>query len=777
MKVDIAIITIRGDEFTAVRKHIKTKRHQIPHGRTYLIGEVRTGKQRYTIAIARCMEQGTDAAQRLAHDIIHDLGPQLILVVGIAGGVPHDEFTLGDVVVSTRIVNPNVDTLHPDGTTDYTTRGGPPHPLVENIVSLLPGDPQMVGWTDSIQYERPTLDPEQANITGDNGWCERVSASLNKHFGEADKQSRSPIFTIGPVLSSNHLMKDPARLSEILKTHRSILAVEMEVAGVYEAAQGMDHQYPVMAIRGISDIVGLRRDNGWTEYACQSAAAFTYAFIMTDPLDLPPKSARSRTPVAPSEVSSTQPRGSESSIYPPPSVWHSNFDLRGQYVNGPQFNAENIFNQTPAFAHFIDSETLEAAQQKFAQLPLDTIPEVAPLPAGSFMPFSRNPLFVGHEGDLQVLAKMLKGGEVAVIGQTGIAAATGMGGIGKTQLASEFVHRYGQYFPGGVIWLNFSDEVNIQTEIAKCCAFGCLGRQISHDNISLEERIRLVLSSWQSPMPRLLIFDNCEDEALLEQWRPHTGGSHILITSLRPNWNLELGVKVLKMDVLSRVESVELLCKSRKDLSREDSALGEIADELGYLPLALHLAGSFLSKYSHTSFGTPVSYLARLRQTSPLVDPSLQVEGRTISTGHIKSLKQTFHIAFERLKTNDEVDVLARKLLARAVYFAPNVPSPDYILHLSVIEDANNIASMELMIEDALDRLITLGLLERFEDGVLRLHRLIKEVVRITMEGEESTEAQKAVEMTLCRYTNALNEKILIRNYLLCNHICTISLT
>src|SRR5713226_5810158 len=138
MKVNIAIMTIREDEFTAVRSRFQTERQQISGGRTYLIGEVKTEKQTYTIAIARCSEQGNDASQILAHYIIQNLDPQLILVVGIAGGAPRDEFTLGDVVVSTRIVNPNVDAWQVDGTTDYMTGGGPSHPLVEDIVSLLP---------------------------------------------------------------------------------------------------------------------------------------------------------------------------------------------------------------------------------------------------------------------------------------------------------------------------------------------------------------------------------------------------------------------------------------------------------------------------------------------------------------------------------------------------------------------------------------------------------------------------------------------------------------
>src|SRR5215469_3890365 len=102
MKVDIAIMTVLEDEFRAVRRRFKTERRRISDGRTYLIGEVKTEKQTYTIAIKRCIEQANDVSQRLAHQMIHDLDPRLILVVGIAGGVPHDEFTLGDVVVSTR---------------------------------------------------------------------------------------------------------------------------------------------------------------------------------------------------------------------------------------------------------------------------------------------------------------------------------------------------------------------------------------------------------------------------------------------------------------------------------------------------------------------------------------------------------------------------------------------------------------------------------------------------------------------------------------------------
>jgi hypothetical protein len=91
-------------------------------------------------------------------------------------------------------------------------------------------------------------------------------------------------------------------------------------------------------------------------------------------------------------------------------------------------------------------DRLPQALETFDRLPLETIPDPAPLPPGSRVVLSRNDPYVGRAADLREIAQLLKGGETAAIDQT--AVASGMGGIGKTQLASEFVHRYGQFFTG-----------------------------------------------------------------------------------------------------------------------------------------------------------------------------------------------------------------------------------------------------------------------------------------------------------------------------------------
>ncbi len=97
-------------------------------------------------------------------------------------------------------------------------------------------------------------------------------------------------------------------------------------------------------------------------------------------------------------------------------------------------------------------------------------------------------------------------------------------------------------------------------------------------------------------------------------------GCRVLITSRRAAWDTSLAVQALALDVLPRAKSIALLCTFRSDLSADNSNLAAIAAELGDLPLALHLIGSFLKLYATT----PAAYLEELRNAALLEHKSLQ---------------------------------------------------------------------------------------------------------------------------------------------------------
>jgi tetratricopeptide (TPR) repeat protein len=386
---------------------------------------------------------------------------------------------------------------------------------------------------------------------------------------------------------------------------------------------------------------------------------------------------------------------------------------------------------------------------RLATLPLEDIPEPTPLPPGSRMPFAVNPLFVGREDNLRALARQLKAGETSAIGQVEIAGVTGLGGIGKTQLASEFVHRYGRYFEGGVFWMSFADPAAVPAEVA-ACGQG-LDRHPSFGTLPLEEQVRLVEEEWKKPLPRLLVFDNCEDESLLDRWRPKTGGARVLVTSRRSRWDRALGVQAVPLTTLPRLASIELLRRFRPEA--EEVSLNRIAAELGDLPLALHLAGSFLERYARAPFGQPAAYLESLRQGSLLDHPSLQGKLSELSpTKHEVHVGRTFALSIERLDPEDEIDALAWALLARAAYFAPGEPiSREFLVKTVSLDDG---AEATLRAEDALGRLMALGLLEQGDAPVL--HRLIGELARGLEPGDEARDAvEDAVYLEVERFAKA----------------------
>jgi nucleoside phosphorylase len=280
-KVDFAVITIRPDEYNAVLARLG-KKMIVVGGKSRC--EFATIHNAYgepvNILVGRTSGQGQGAAQRLAKNMVVEFSPRWLVLVGIAGAFPNDDFSLGDVAIATKIIDLAVSAINYNSEIEYTTGGGQLHPDVQNLVSLLPGRASALGsWNERecINQDKPSIkvprSPSNKALIGDDSeHKQRVIRSLSKHFSK----SRPPLFHPACLATSNTLVKNPSAVTAFKKVARDIEHVEMEAGGVYQVSM---EGTPLLSVRGISDIVGFKREDVWTIFACNTAAAFFISLI------------------------------------------------------------------------------------------------------------------------------------------------------------------------------------------------------------------------------------------------------------------------------------------------------------------------------------------------------------------------------------------------------------------------------------------------------------------------------------------------------------------
>jgi len=214
------------------------------------------------------------------------------------------------------------------------------------------------------------------------------------------------------------------------------------------------------------------------------------------------------------------------------------------------------------------------------EVKLDDIQKL--LPQVWNVPHHRNPNFTGRVDILSNLRLSLASGEPAAWKQ----AITGMGGVGKTQLAVEYIYLHKTDYK--VIWWIRSEEpAAMAADYADLAASLDLPEKDSLDQTEITKAVKRWLehnSSW------LLIFDNAWDQKYVRDYLPRGGAGHLIITSRNPDWSS--AAKLLPVLPFDRPDSIDFLCSRTGQDDRK--AADALADELGDLPLALEQAGAYI---------------------------------------------------------------------------------------------------------------------------------------------------------------------------------------
>ena len=209
-KIDVGILTIREDENAAVLRRCDKVATEERRRRYRIRSLTLPGGGAYTLAVLRCLEQGNTDAQAAATALLDDLAPRFVLVVGIAAGVPSYEFSLGDVVVSSRIADFSVEAVIRDKGSEHALGGGPLHPDAAKFaadIGAMIADGELDGWNspNAIMQGRPPVDLADDRFYGDDDWKKSARKKVSRHF--ADKAPRPPLAIIGAIASSDRLIQ------------------------------------------------------------------------------------------------------------------------------------------------------------------------------------------------------------------------------------------------------------------------------------------------------------------------------------------------------------------------------------------------------------------------------------------------------------------------------------------------------------------------------------------------------------------------------------------
>jgi class 3 adenylate cyclase/tetratricopeptide (TPR) repeat protein len=320
--------------------------------------------------------------------------------------------------------------------------------------------------------------------------------------------------------------------------------------------------------------------------------------------------------------------------------------------------------------------------------------------------------FTGRENILAELNRILIEGDGKPFAQVAI---HGLGGIGKTSVATEYAHRYaGEY--AGVWWAPAENRTLLVNSLAALA--GQLVPSLSQE-VDQERGARAGLAHIsRSPTPFLLIYDNVETPDVLRGLLP-SAGARLLITTRWADWGGRSAE--LSLDVLGPESAVELLQNraERNDLP----GAARLAAALGCLPLALDHAGAYC-RLTGTTFETYQEKIDRLLARPPKGAP------------YPASVGATFDLAIE--KAAGECPG-AEALLGFCAFLAPERIPLDLIpTDLPGEEDR----------AEALLTLAAVSLVEhaKLDSGepALRTHRLVQLAMRRRLAENGSASAMSA---------------------------------
>ncbi|MFF8378515.1 helix-turn-helix domain-containing protein [Streptomyces sp. NPDC015661] len=340
--------------------------------------------------------------------------------------------------------------------------------------------------------------------------------------------------------------------------------------------------------------------------------------------------------------------------------------------------------------------------------------------AGTVVPPRSVGDFTGREAEL---ARLREAAERAPAGVgMSVWVVSGPPGCGKTTLALKAAADLAGEFPDGcfVVDLHGVDgPVDTGEALLKLLkALGVSDRRLAQeDPQGRAGLLRALLGERRC----LVVLDNARDEGQVRALLPAGGRSLVLVTSRRPLTGLE-DVGRLVLCEMTQDEAVGLLRRilGEERADAEAGAVARVAELCGRLPLALRVAGNWLTVRS----GWTVDHLVRR-----LADEERRLGA--LAAGDVR-VEAAFELSYRQLTGQ----------AARLLRLLSLVPGPDMTAAYGAALTATDVFEAE----DVMEELVEAGLLQATFTGRHQLHDLIRLYARARLSREEDPGDREAAD-------------------------------
>lgn len=344
------------------------------------------------------------------------------------------------------------------------------------------------------------------------------------------------------------------------------------------------------------------------------------------------------------------------------------------------------------------------------------------------VPYIRNPYFTGRSDLLAQLEQQLappdtsQTGNLRHLALTQPQAVTGLGGIGKTQIAVEYAYRaLAQKRYVHTIWITAASEEMI---LAGLTAVAEQLPEVMPGEETDQRMLAAAVVDWLERCPQswLLIFDNADDLSLILPYLPHRGNGSILLTTRASA--VGSFASSLEVPTMGLLEGIQLLLHRTQ---RFTSASSEEIDEAGNLvvmlaqfPLALDQAGAYIEE-TGCSMRDYLDLYGQRRH-------ALLARRGTQITGYPESVSTTWSLSFERITSDNPA---AADLLRLCAFLSPDRIPEELLTEGAAYwpPELQQAVASPLHFNQMLADLLRFSLVKRQpEEHMLSIHRLVQVV-------------------------------------------------